>query len=53
MSETVQCEKLKIRKGDMITINISGICNDQDEWREPEKFIPERFDPQSPYFLTP
>ena len=28
MSETVQCEKLKIRKGDMVTINIAGICND-------------------------
>jgi cytochrome P450 len=24
-----------------------------DEWQEPENFIPERFDPESPYYLTP
>jgi cytochrome P450 len=27
--------------------------NNPDEWLEPERFIPERFDPTSPYFLTP
>ena len=53
MSETVQCEKLKIRKGDVITIIISQLCNDPDEWITPEKFIPERFDPKNPLFLTP
>jgi hypothetical protein len=25
----------------------------EDEWIEPEKFIPERFNPNSPYYLTP
>ena len=25
----------------------------RDEWIEPEKYIPERFDPSSPYYLTP
>ena len=25
----------------------------KDQWKEPEKFIPERFDPSSEYFLTP
>lgn len=24
-----------------------------EQWGEPEKYIPERFDPASPYFLTP
>jgi len=25
----------------------------KEEWIEPEKYIPERFDPQSKYYLTP
>ena len=29
------------------------LCNNPDEWIEPEKFIPERFDSSSSYFLTP
>ena len=53
MSETVQCEKLRIRKGDVITIMIDSLCNDPKEWIEPDRFIPERFDPTSRYFLTP
>ena len=53
MSETVQCEKLKIRKGDLLMIMMHGLCNDKREWIDPERFIPERFDPQSRYFLTP
>jgi len=53
MSETVQCEKLRIRKGDLITIMLSKLSNDPKEWIEPERFIPERFDATSRYFLTP
>ena len=53
MSETVQCGDIKIRKGDVISIMIDRLCNDPDQWIEPEKYIPERFDPNSPYFLTP
>lgn len=27
--------------------------HNKKEWKEPERYIPERFDPESPYFLTP
>ena len=53
MSETVKCEKLTIRKGDMIAIMMGHLCNDPEAWIEPERFIPERFDTNSKYFLTP
>jgi cytochrome P450 len=32
---------------------MGGLCNNKKEWIEPEKFIPERFDPESKYYLTP
>ena len=53
MSQTVQCEKLMIRKGDIVNIMIHKLCNDPKEWIEPERFIPQRFDADSPYYLTP
>ena len=53
MSETVQCGPLKIRKGDMLSISMFHLCNNPKEWIEPSKFIPERFDNDSKYYLTP
>jgi len=53
MSEDVQCEKLKIRKGDIISIMMDKLCNNPDEWIQPDQFIPERFDAKSRFFLTP
>ena len=53
MSETVQAGKLLIRKGDAIVIHMGRMQNHPSEWQQPEKFIPERFDPQSKFFLTP
>ncbi|CDW76295.1 cytochrome family subfamily polypeptide 55 precursor [Stylonychia lemnae] len=34
-------------------INFYYLQNNPKEWIQPEQFIPERFDPQSPYYLTP
>ena len=31
----------------------NDLAMDQTEWQEPTKFIPERFDPTSSYYLTP
>ena len=53
MSETVPTGPLTMRKGDFISISMYDLCNNPSEWIKPEKFIPERFNSDSPYFLTP
>jgi cytochrome P450 len=50
--ETLPCG-LKVKKGDFMAINIQSIQNDRNEWFSPEKFIPERFDTNSPYYKRP
>jgi len=44
---------LALRAGDMINIDIHRLGNNPNEWREPGTFIPDRFDSDSKYFLTP
>jgi cytochrome P450 len=34
-------------------IDIHYLHHNKEEWIDPEKFIPERFVPSSPYYLTP
>jgi steroid 17alpha-monooxygenase/17alpha-hydroxyprogesterone aldolase len=34
-------------------LNLQAIHHNKEEWKEPEKFIPDRFDKGSEYFLTP
>ena len=53
MGETVQCGPLKLRKGDFASISMYHLCNNPNEWIEPRKFIPERFNSDSKYYLTP
>jgi len=36
-----------------IHININALHHNPNEWISPEKYIPERFDPDSEYYLTP
>jgi cytochrome P450 len=37
----------------MFSIDMFFLHRNPDQWWEPEKFIPERFDPTSKYYLTP
>ena len=53
MSETTQCGPLSIRKDDFCSISMFHLCNNPAEWIEPRKFIPERFNSDSKYYLTP
>ncbi len=45
--------KYKILDGQEFMINFIGLHTNPEQWRSPEKFIPERFNPSSPFFLTP
>ena len=40
-------------KGTVIRFNIFGLHFNENEWQNPDQFIPERFDPSSKYFLKP
>ena len=42
-----------ISKGTLMSINLFGPHYSKKEWKDPLKFIPERFDPESEYFLSP
>ena len=37
----------------MFVINMQSMQNDRNEWFSPEKFMPERFDTNSPYYKRP
>ena len=53
MMEDVTINGLTIRKNDALSIDMYRLGQNPDEWKEPTKFCPERFDPESDYFLTP
>ena len=45
--------KYKVKKGDTVMVFMHGLHTHPDYWIEPEKFIPDRFDPSSKYYLMP
>ena len=45
--------ELLVPKNQIVLFNLYACHYDEDQWIEPMKFIPERFDPASKYFLTP
>lgn len=53
MTEDVQMGKYKLRKNDLFVIDMHHLHRNRDQWIEPEKYIPERFDSKSEYYLTP
>ena len=42
-----------MKQDDVVRIDLYGISHRPNIWIEHEKFIPERFDPKSQYYLTP
>ena len=45
--------KLTLKKGDCIRVLHWALHRNPNEWQRPNEFLPERFDPNSPLYLTP
>ena len=53
LTEPLNIKGYNIKKGQVILIPFVHLHHNPKEWQEPQSFIPERFDPQSSYYLTP
>ena len=52
-TEDVKLGKYSVKKGDQFFLNMWALHHKDEFWINQEKFIPERFDPTSKYYLTP
>ena len=53
LEDTILKPNLHVKKGDTLMVNIHGIHHNPHQWQKPKEFIPERFDPESEFYLTP
>ncbi|CDW88282.1 cytochrome p450 [Stylonychia lemnae] len=53
LCKTMKLGNYTVDQNTSIAVNFYLLHRNPKEWQEPSKFIPERFDPQSPYYLTP
>jgi cytochrome P450 len=53
VSKTTTYNGVTFHKGDAFYVNLENIHKRDDEWKDCLKFIPERFDPHSEYYLRP
>ena len=53
VSEDQTLGGINIKTGDGFLIDMKAIHWNPEEWIEPSKYIPDRFDPESSYYLTP
>jgi len=51
--DDLEIDGVTIKAGTDIVYNIHGLHFNKSQWIEPEKFIPDWFDPTSKYFKTP
>ena len=52
-TEDTEIQGLKIKKDTTFLIAMWSLHHNPKEWKSPEKYIPERFDPTSEWYLTP
>ena len=53
MSEDVELPTFTMKANTIFVVDMYTLHRSKRYWKDPEQFIPERFDPTSEYFLTP
>ena len=53
VSEDAKVGDFKIKAGDELVLLNCAMGFNTSQWQRPFEFLPERFDPDSPLFLTP
>ena len=51
--DVVLGKKLHLKKGDEVRVLHWAIHKNPKEWQKPDEFLPDRFNPISPLYLTP
>ena len=52
-TQDVEIDGVKLHKGEAVFINMEAIHHNLDQWKEPARWVPDRFDPTSPWFKKP
>ena len=52
-SKDIKIGKYTIRADTELIVHINGLNYNTSQWQRPTEFLPERFDPESPLYLTP
>jgi len=53
MSKDIKICGVEMKKGEAFFVDILALHNDKEQWRQPELFVPDRFDPSSEWYLKP
>ena len=52
-NEKTEIQGYTFTANEQVYVYIGALHRNPDQWIEPEKYIPDRFNPSSPYYLTP
>ena len=54
VTEDIKTSRFTFKKGDKISFMLEqGLHHNPSQWIRPHEYIPERFDPDDPLYLTP
>ena len=53
LTEDQYIGKYHILKGEQIQMDMTFLHRNREQWQRPDEYLPDRFDPEHPLFLTP